>query len=124
MEFHKQKEDVFLLDVREPQEYSEFRIPGTVNIPLSRLFTPGAQSEIPKDKKIVTICSHGNRSMVATFALAQNGIEATSLVGGMALWNQVLNATALKEGDITVIQVEKLERDACLTLLDQAARQL
>ncbi|TBR25358.1 MAG: MBL fold metallo-hydrolase [Candidatus Nitrosotenuis sp.] len=110
----KQNEDVFLLDVREPQEYAEFRIPGAVNIPLSRLFTQGAQPEIPKDKKIVTICSHGNRSMVATFALAQSGIEATSLVGGMALWNQVLNATALKEGDTTIIQVEKVGK-GCLS---------
>src|SRR3989338_6127433 len=99
----KQNDDVFLLDVREPQEYAEFKIPGAVNIPLSRLFMPGVQSEIPKDKKIVTICSHGNRSMVATFALAQNGIEATSLVGGMSLWNQVLNATTLREDNITII---------------------
>jgi glyoxylase-like metal-dependent hydrolase (beta-lactamase superfamily II)/rhodanese-related sulfurtransferase len=110
----KQNEDVFLLDVREPQEYAEFRIPGAVNIPLSRLFMPGSQSEIPKDKKIITICSHGNRSMVATFALAQNGIEATSLVGGMAWWNQVLNATTLKENDITIIQVEKIGK-GCLS---------
>lgn len=110
----KQNENVFLLDVREPQEYAEFRIPGAVNIPLSRLFMPGSQSEIPKDKKIITICSHGNRSMVATFALAQNGIEATSLAGGMSLWNQVLNATTLKEGDVIVIQVEKIGK-GCLS---------
>ncbi len=110
----KQNDDVFLLDVREPQEYAEFKIPGAVNIPLSRLFMPGVQSEIPKDKKIVTICSHGNRSMVATFALAQSGIEATSLVGGMAWWNQVLNATTLKENDITIIQVEKIGK-GCLS---------
>jgi len=110
----RQNENVFLLDVREPQEYSEFRIPGAVNIPLSRLFTPGAQSEIPRDKKIITICSHGNRSMVATFALAQSGMEATSLVGGMALWNQVLNATVLREEGITIIQVEKVGK-GCLS---------
>jgi len=110
----RQNENVFLLDVREPQEYSEFRIPGAVNIPLSRLFTPGAQSGIPRDKKIITICSHGNRSMVATFALAQSGMESTSLVGGMALWNQVLNATVLREEGITIIQVEKVGK-GCLS---------
>ena len=110
----KQKDDIFLLDVREPQEYDEFRINGAVNIPLSRLFMPGSQTEIPRDKKVITICSHGNRSMVATFALAQNGIEATSLAGGMALWNQVLNATSLREGDVTIIQVEKIGK-GCLS---------
>ena len=110
----KQDENVFLLDVREPQEFAEFKIPGAVNIPLSQLFMPGSQSQLPKDKKIVTICSHGNRSMVATFALAQNGLESTSLVGGMSLWNQVLGATTLKENDITIIQVEKIGK-GCLS---------
>jgi glyoxylase-like metal-dependent hydrolase (beta-lactamase superfamily II)/rhodanese-related sulfurtransferase len=110
----KNNNNVFLLDVREPQEFAEFKIPGAVNIPLSQLFTPGSQSQLPKDKKIVTICSHGNRSMVATFALAQNGLESTSLVGGMSLWNQVLNATTLKENDTTIIQVEKVGK-GCLS---------
>ncbi|NDF28733.1 MAG: MBL fold metallo-hydrolase [Nitrososphaeria archaeon] len=110
----KSDSDVFLLDVREPQEFAEYRIPGAINIPLSQLFMPSSQSQLPKDKKIVTICSHGNRSMVATFALAQNGLESTSLVGGMSLWNQVLNPTTLKENDITVIQVEKVGK-GCLS---------
>ena len=110
----RQDNDVFLLDVREPQEFAEFKIPGAVNIPLSQLFMPGSQLQIPKDKKIVTICSHGNRSMVATFALAQNGLESTSLVGGMSLWNQVLGATVLKENDIVIIQVEKIGK-GCLS---------
>jgi glyoxylase-like metal-dependent hydrolase (beta-lactamase superfamily II) len=110
----KQNDNVFLLDVREPEEFSDFKIPGAINIPLSQLFNLGSQTQIPKDKKIITICSHGNRSMVATFALAQNGIEAASLVGGMALWNQVLNATTLKDGQITIIQVEKIGK-GCLS---------
>ncbi len=110
----KQDKDVFLLDVREPEEFADYKIPGAVNIPLSQLFSPAAESSIPRDKKIVTICSHGNRSMVATFALAQKGIEASSLVGGMSLWNQVLNSTTLKENDLTIIQVEKVGK-GCLS---------
>lgn len=111
----KKDEDVFLLDVREPMEYAEFKIPGAVNVPLSNLFSKKALEKIPKDKKVVTICSHGNRSMVATFALAQNGIEATSLEGGMSRWNQVLNAnTAIKENNLTIIQIEKVGK-GCLS---------
>ncbi len=111
----KENSDVFLLDVREPQEYEEFKIPGAVNVPLSQLFMPGSQEKIPKGKKIVTVCSHGNRSMVATFALAQKGIESTSLVGGMAGWNQVLNPTVVTKNDaLTVIQVEKIGK-GCLS---------
>lgn len=111
----KNEEDVFLLDVREPMEFAEFKIPGAVNVPLSNLFTEQALEQIPKDKKIVTICSHGNRSMVATFALAQKGLESTSLEGGMSRWNQVLNAnTAIKQDDFIIIQVEKVGK-GCLS---------
>jgi len=108
-------QDIFLLDVREPMEFSEHKIPGAVNIPLGEIFMPDVQNKIPKDKKIVTICSHGNRSMVATFALAQKGIESSSLTGGMALWNQVLYDTIAKKAeDITIIQVEKVGK-GCLS---------
>jgi len=111
----KNKEDVFLLDVREPMEFSEFKIPGAVNLPLSDLFSEKGLEKIPKNKKIVTICSHGNRSMVATFALAQKGLEATSLEGGMSRWNQVLNAnTVVKQEDLIIIQVEKIGK-GCLS---------
>jgi glyoxylase-like metal-dependent hydrolase (beta-lactamase superfamily II)/rhodanese-related sulfurtransferase len=111
----KSDKDVFLLDVREPMEFAEFRIPGAVNIPLSELFTFNVEGKIPKDKKVVTICSHGNRSMVATFALAQKGIESTSLEGGMSKWNQVLNAnTVIKNTDLIIIQIEKVG-NGCLS---------
>jgi glyoxylase-like metal-dependent hydrolase (beta-lactamase superfamily II) len=109
----KQNNDLFLLDVREPEEYSDFKIPGAVNVPLSQLFREGSEFSIPKGKKVVTICSHGNRSMVATFALAQKGIESASLVGGMSLWNQVLSANTLRE-EIIIIQVEKIGK-GCLS---------
>jgi len=111
----KNNEDVFLLDVREPMEFAEFKIPGAVNIPLSDLFSKNPLEKIPKDKKIVTICSHGNRSMVATFALAQKGRESTSLEGGMSKWNQVLNANvAVKQENLIIIQVEKIGK-GCLS---------
>ena len=111
----KNNEDVFLLDVREPMEFAEFKIPGAVNVPLSELFSESSADKIPKDKKIVTICSHGNRSMVATFALAQKGLESTSLEGGMSRWNQVLNAnTVVNEEELIIIQVEKVGK-GCLS---------
>jgi glyoxylase-like metal-dependent hydrolase (beta-lactamase superfamily II)/rhodanese-related sulfurtransferase len=111
----KNDKDVFLLDVREPMEFAEFKIPGAVNVPLSELFTSRVEEKIPKNKKIVTICSHGNRSMVATFALAQKGMESTSLEGGMSRWNQVLNAnTVVKNTDLTIMQVEKVGK-GCLS---------
>ena len=108
-------EDVFLLDVREESEFSDFKMPGAVNVPLGRLFAE--KIAIPSGKKVVTICSHGNRSMVAMLALAQAGIEASSLAGGMAGWNQVLSEAILsKEKDLAVIQVEKIGK-GCLSYI-------
>ena len=71
---------------------------------------------IPKDKKVVTICSHGNRSMIASIVLAKNGIESSSLDGGMAGWNQVLNPIKIQEqdSDLTIIQVQKVGK-GCLS---------
>ncbi|MCA9812530.1 MAG: MBL fold metallo-hydrolase [Nitrosarchaeum sp.] len=113
----KNNKDVLLLDVREPTEFTEFKIPGSVNIPLSKLFTSDIDKIIPRDKKIVTICSHGNRAMVATFALAKNGYESTSLEGGLAKWNQVLEySIAVKKDDLIIIQVEKVGK-GCLSYI-------
>lgn len=117
----KKDSDIFLLDVREPMEYSEFKIPGTINVPLGELFMSEIQNKIPKNKKIITICSHGNRSMVAQFVLAQNGIESSSLHGGMALWNQVLSDTvAVKEKELTIIQVEKIGKGCLSYIIDSS----
>ena len=62
-------ENIFLLDVRTPQEYDAWRISYDkyVNpklIPVDRLFVndPTLLKEIPMDKEIVTVCAHGNRS--------------------------------------------------------------
>ena len=110
-------ENVFLLDVREPEEFANHKIEGAVNIPLAKLFENGACNDIPKDKKIVTICSHGNRSMVATFALSKNGFESTSLDGGMSGWSQVLvSSTIHDENDIKIIQIEKVGK-GCLSYM-------
>lgn len=110
-------DSVYLLDVREPEEYAAHRIGGAVNVPLARLFEKGACDSIPRGKRIVTICSHGNRSMIATFALARNGIESSSLDGGMAGWSQVLVPKELEsDGETRVIQVEKVGK-GCLSYI-------
>ena len=110
------KGNVFLLDVRDADEFSDFKIPGSVNIPLHDIFKEEYFSKIPKDKEIVTICPHGNRAMVATFALAKNGIESSTLTGGLAGWSQVLNPVTTVEQNPTIIQIEKIGK-GCLSYM-------
>lgn len=110
------KEEVVLVDVRQPEEFSEFRLEGSINIQLSELFKADIVTKIPKDKQVVTICPHGNRSMVAAFALARNGIEALSLMGGLARWNQILKPHTVKREETTIIRVEKIGK-GCLSYI-------
>lgn len=112
----KENEDLSLVDVRQPDEFSDFRIPGSINIPLSELFNKESLNKIPKGKQVVTICPHGNRSMVAAFALARNGIGALSLMGGLAEWGQVLNPKTVTREKTMVIQVEKIGK-GCLSYI-------
>ncbi len=113
--------DIMILDVREPDEFSDFRIVGSTNIPLVDLFKPEIVARLPKDKEIVTVCPHGNRSMVAVFALARNGIEAKGLYGGLAAWGQLLSSKVIVDGGqadtgLNVIQVRKVGK-GCLSYI-------
>ncbi|PIN82519.1 MAG: sulfurtransferase [Nitrosopumilales archaeon CG11_big_fil_rev_8_21_14_0_20_33_24] len=113
-ELAQKLDSVFLLDVRNTEEFTEFQIPRSVNIPLEKLFDANTISKIPKDKQIVTICPHGNRAMIASFALARAGIDSQTLVGGLAGWNQVLKAVTIVKDPIKIIQVQKVGK-GCLS---------
>ncbi|MCV0392707.1 MAG: MBL fold metallo-hydrolase [Nitrosopumilus sp.] len=106
-------DNVFLLDVRDKDEFSDFQIPGSVNIPLPDVFISENISKIPQDKEIITICPHGNRAMIATFALARNGLQSHVLEGGLAGWSQVLNSKTVAQNP-DVIQIEKVGK-GCLS---------
>ncbi|MCV0430958.1 rhodanese-like domain-containing protein [Nitrosopumilus sp.] len=85
-------EDLYLLDVRQPEELLESKINGVVNIPLAEIFQPNGMDSIPTDKPVVVICGSGNRATIATYALAQEGIDFQVLEGGMNAWNsQILS---------------------------------
>ena len=69
-------------------EFKDWNIEGSVNIPLSKLAS-GKESitDLPKDKRIVTICPHGNRSTVAKYLLQRYGFNVGNLEGGLKSWS-------------------------------------
>lgn len=79
--------EVFLLDVREPDEHEQLAIPGSVLIPLGSL--QRRLSEVPKDRQVVVYCAVGGRSARATHFLRQNGVEAANLHGGIMAWQRL-----------------------------------
>jgi rhodanese-related sulfurtransferase len=78
-------EGAFILDVREPDEWVNFHIPGSTLIPLGEL--PDRLSEIPTGEKIVVVCNSGNRSKPGRDILLDAGFgEVTSMNGGVSGW--------------------------------------
>jgi len=79
------KEDFYLLDVREPNEFKIGRIPGSTLIPLGEV--PQRFQEIPKDKEIVVHCKMGGRSAKAVKQLVDAGFtRVQNLKGGILAW--------------------------------------
>ncbi|MFN4070805.1 MAG: rhodanese-like domain-containing protein [Thermus caldifontis] len=76
--------DVFILDVREPAEFKDGRIPGAVNIPIREL--PKRIGELPKGKPIIVYCKTGNRGGQALVFLRVQGYNAKNLSGGIEAW--------------------------------------
>ncbi len=77
--------DTFLLDVREPSEYEEGRIPGAFHLPQFQLAS--RLSEVPKDKSVLVVCQHGNRSeRAARFLTQQDYPRVASIQGGTQAW--------------------------------------
>jgi molybdopterin/thiamine biosynthesis adenylyltransferase/rhodanese-related sulfurtransferase len=78
-------EKIFILDVREPNEYQINRIPGSTLIPLGEL--PRRYQEIDRDQEIVALCKMGGRSAKATDFLRSVGFtRVKNLRGGILDW--------------------------------------
>lgn len=75
----------YMLDVREPDEWTAVHMPGATLIPLGTL--DKRLSEIPKDRQIVVVCRSGNRSATGRDILKKAGFtNVTSMAGGMNVW--------------------------------------
>lgn len=76
---------VRVVDVREPQEYAEIRIPDSALVPLGTLLS--APRDILKEGPVLFVCSEGIRSAVACEAAAAIGLdELYNLEGGTQRW--------------------------------------
>jgi adenylyltransferase/sulfurtransferase len=78
-------EDLFILDVREPNEYQINRIAGSTLIPLGEL--PRRHQELPRDREIIAQCKVGGRSAKAMEYLKTVGFtNVKNLRGGILEW--------------------------------------
>jgi len=84
-----EKNEVSLLDVREPSEWNE---EGTVDGAIKIFFAdlPDKDLSLPKDKPIAVTCSVGNRSSIAVSILQRAGFyNVSNVLGGMTAWTNL-----------------------------------
>jgi rhodanese-related sulfurtransferase len=90
-----EKGDVFILDVRTPDEFNSSHIKGATLIPVSNAFGSSLSSdrllearidEVPK-KKILVYCRTGHRSNTASTILVNTGYtQVYTMIGGITSW--------------------------------------
>lgn len=78
----KNTPDAVLIDVRTPNEFEFARIPGSFNLPLSRL--KSAEKVIPdKTTPVFICCTSGGRAEKAVKRLRRMGYENVRSIGGL-----------------------------------------
>ncbi|HEX4257244.1 MAG TPA: adenylyltransferase/sulfurtransferase MoeZ [Streptosporangiaceae bacterium] len=84
-------ENIFVVDVREPNEYEIVSIPGATLIPKGEFLSGAALEKLPQDKRIVLHCKSGARSAEALAVVKDAGFsDAVHVGGGVLAWvNQV-----------------------------------
>jgi adenylyltransferase/sulfurtransferase len=81
------KDDIFLIDVREPNEYEIVSIPSSVLIPKDQFLNGSALERLPQDRRIVLHCKSGARSAECLAVVKNAGFaDAVHLGGGVLSW--------------------------------------
>lgn len=106
------KDDLFILDVRNSEEYKEWKIEGesvkSINVPYFELLegVDTLEGEVPKDKKVLVTCAKEGSSKFVAEQLDEAGYTDVSyLEGGMKTWSEYLHEVKVyQDEDITVYQ--------------------
>lgn len=94
-----------LVDVREPDEFGAWAIPGARNVPLPAL--EHHLTSIAHDRRVVVVCASGQRSARAAGTLRAAGVDAANLVGGMLAWAGVYDTASMEIGPFAAVQLRR-----------------
>ncbi|MCS6806909.1 MAG: MBL fold metallo-hydrolase [Acidobacteriota bacterium] len=121
-------EKPFILDVRNEDEFQQWRIEGkdaveTLHIPyFDFLEDPEVNiGKVPKGREITVVCAKGGSSEYVAQLLSERGYQARNLAGGMIAWgnaHQFTEVSMAKEGqpDIVFYQINRFGK-GCLSYL-------
>jgi len=86
------RNEVVLLDVREPDELACAALPSVKHIPMGQV--PDRLSELNADDTIVVMCHGGMRSLrVAQFLVTRGFPNVLNLAGGIDAWSREVDST-------------------------------
>ncbi|AYB45061.1 MBL fold metallo-hydrolase [Paenibacillus lautus] len=90
------KESLFLLDVRNPSDFEDWKIEGEgvrhLNIPYFDLIDGVEEilDQIPMDQEVLVVCAKEGSSVMVAEMLAEHGRNVAYLKGGMKAWSEHL----------------------------------
>ena len=142
LERMERRDDFFVLDVRNRDEFERFRLEGrgpvpSVNIPYFEMLELGGKDELldsvvayierdladqlPSALPILAVCAKGDTSEFVAQGLRRLGYAGANLKGGMKAWGEHYATRALVEGpDLAIYQVSRPAR-GCLSYLVASA---
>ena len=108
-------DDIFILDVRSRQEHDLWTIsydnyPDSLVIPVDTLASLESLKQIPKNKEVITFCSHGQRSSMAAITLASLGYNVRTVEGGMAGWSRLYDVTEVNLDSNITLKIWQVRR--------------
>ena len=83
---YERKDEIQIVDVREPYEWEAGRIEGAIHIPLNDLMGGKGIDELDTGKPVAVVCRSGNRSELASLMLKARGFDAHNVRDGMEGW--------------------------------------
>jgi glyoxylase-like metal-dependent hydrolase (beta-lactamase superfamily II)/rhodanese-related sulfurtransferase len=96
---------LWMLDVRDPDEFLDWQIPGAINIPLDRL--ADRVDEVPRNQDVVVICAAGPRADRGARILFEHDVASRVLDGGMSAWASTYDTVQGRFGAATVVQLRR-----------------
>ena len=130
------KGEFLLLDVRQPMEYEEGHLPGSVLMPLDELESRRDElyRELYSGRKTIMYCRSGKRSMAAAIALCDLGFKNLYILeGGLNNWGfkmlkgktekkpRVIGKAAnIKDVLVIAMKMEKMAYDFYIAARDKA----
>ncbi|WP_064094163.1 MBL fold metallo-hydrolase [Rossellomorea aquimaris] len=117
------KENTFILDVRNISDFEDWKIEGEnfeyLNVPYFELLDgiEGIMDKIPSDREILVVCAKEGSSMMVAEMLDEEGINSAYLSGGMKSWSEHLyQAKVYEDEKIKVYQFVRVGK-GCLSYM-------